>query len=38
MLVVGWLFWPKRPFETVFSLYRAVSQREGEEERKDRGG
>ena len=31
-----WLFWVKRPFETVFSLYLAVSQRQ-EEERKDRG-
>ena len=37
VLVVGWLVWAKRPFETVFSLYRAVFQREGEEERKDRG-
>ena len=59
--LVGWLFWVKRPFETIFqsisgrlpkiwlvgfgfngplrqyfSLYRAVSQREGERGKKDR--
>ena len=28
--LVGWLFWPERPFETEFSLYWAVSHREGE--------
>ena len=31
--LVGWLFWVKRPIESIsgpFSLYRAISQREGE--------
>ena len=31
---VGWLFWVKRRLETYFSLYRTVSQREGEREDK----
>ena len=33
-IVVGWLFWLNGPLRQYFSLYRAVSQREGERKEK----
>ena len=32
--LVGWLFWVNGPLRQYFSLYRAVSQREGERKEK----